>query len=56
MPIVISDGGSPIISYNLMMDNGQNGPFISVIGDTLENLQTSLTIADGIIKGRTYRF
>ena len=38
MPIVTSDGGSAIISYNLMMDNGQNGPFTSIIGETTENL------------------
>ena len=32
LPLITDDGGSLIISYNLMMDDGQNGDFFSVSG------------------------
>ena len=32
LPQVIDNGGSVLITYNLEMDDGQNGPFQSVTG------------------------
>jgi len=34
LPVVTDDGGSMIISYHLVMDDGQNGPFTSIVGDS----------------------
>ena len=58
LPIVADDGGSQIISYNLMMDDGQNGAFTSIIGgnNQVSNMNRTITITNGIVKGRTYRF
>jgi hypothetical protein len=58
MPAVTADGGSTVTSYHLMMDDGMNGAFRSVVGDDnqVANLNRQLTITDGIVKGRTYRF
>jgi hypothetical protein len=58
MPVVVADGGSTITSYHLMMDDGMNGPFRSIVGgdSQVANLNRELTITDSIVKGRTYRF
>jgi hypothetical protein len=58
LPVVTADGGSMITSYHLMMDDGMNGDFISVVGgeNQVANLNRQLTITNGVVKGRTYRF
>jgi len=38
------NGGSPILSYNLQMDNGKGGDFVSYIGETIPSLETTITI------------
>lgn len=37
------------------MDDGNDGIFTRVLGDNEPTLDTQVTIASGIIKGRTYR-
>lgn len=56
MPQVSDDGGSEITSYNLMMDDGKNGDFVSVAGYPIDNLEQIYTFTQGIVKGNTYRF
>ena len=58
MPVVTDDGGSTIISYNLLMDDGLNGDYVSIAGgnDLVLNMERFFTITNGIVKGRTYRF
>lgn len=38
------------------MDDGLGGDLISLIGYQQDVLQTTLTISEGIIKGRDYKF
>jgi len=47
-------GGSNIISYELQMDDGKGGDFISLKGFTTDNLETSFLIDKGITKGVFY--
>jgi hypothetical protein len=51
-----NDGGSPIISYELIMDDGLSGEFTSLNGLTKNSLLTTLTVTDGLVKGRRHRF
>lgn len=50
------NGGSPIISYELVMDDGMSGEFTSLIGLSAESLLTTFTVSEGVIKGRRHRF
>lgn len=50
------NGGSPIISYELQMDDGMNGDFYSIIGFDVNSLLTAYTITTGIVKGREHGF
>jgi len=57
LPKIENNGGSVIITYHLMMDDGQNGEFKSIAGDDDSiSLLRAFTITNGIVKGRTYRF
>jgi hypothetical protein len=38
------------------MDDGVNGDFVTIVGNTTNTLQTAITIREGIVKGRVYRF
>jgi hypothetical protein len=51
---VPDNGGSPIISYDLAMDDGRTGNFTSLVGFRSNSLLTEFTIDDAelIIKGR----
>lgn len=49
------DGGSPIVSYELQIDDGLSGEFVSVQGFTTNSLLKTATITSGINKGRDYR-
>lgn len=40
----VDNGGSPIISYELVIDDGMSGAFRSVIGLTSNSLLTTVTI------------
>jgi hypothetical protein len=56
LPKIEDNGGSVIVSYHLMMDDGLNGEFFTVMGLDVNSLLRSFTLTDGIYKGRTYRF
>lgn len=50
------NGGSPILSYELQMDDGIGGNFTSLIGGSKDSLETTFTISTGITEGGIYRF
>lgn len=50
------DGGSPLVSYEVQMDDGLGGDFVSLSGKDLNTLVTHLTVTQGIKKGRVHRF
>ena len=51
-----NNGGSPIISYEVQMDDGKNGIFTSIIGFNSNSLVTVYIVDKSIIKGRRHRF
>ena len=56
LPSPPSSGGSPIISYELQMDDGMSGEFSSVNGIKINSLLTTYTVTTNVIKGRRHRF
>jgi hypothetical protein len=50
------NGGSPIISYELVMDDGMSGNFTSLVGLNANSLLTEFTVFSEILKGRRHRF
>lgn len=52
---VTNTGGDPIFTYNLQIDDGKGGEFVSVAGETTRSLQTYYTITQGIVRGLHYR-
>ena len=50
-----ADGGSPILSYSLEIDDGQGGSFTKLVGFSSNSLLTSYTVTSGIEKGFEYR-
>jgi hypothetical protein len=53
-PTSPNDGGSPILSYALEMDNGQGGAYTQIVGHNTHSMLTSYTV--NVIKGTQYRF
>lgn len=51
-----NDNGSPILSYELQMDDGVSGDFTSLVGYSSFSLLTQFTVMENIIKGRHHRF
>jgi len=51
-----SNGGSPIISYELQMDDGLAGAFKSLIGFDTNSMLTTFTVSAGVVRGRQHRF
>ncbi len=49
------DGSADILSYEIQIDDGNNGPFRTVLGGDTYTLDAEVTVTDGIIKGKTYR-
>ena len=49
------NGGSPILSYALEIDNGKGGTFKKVVGFASNSLLTAYTITSNIQKGLEYR-
>ena len=47
--------GSPILSFELQMDDGINGDFTSLVGYSSFSLLTQYTVDENIIKGRHHR-
>ena len=58
LPVAADDGGSMILSYHLMIDDGHNGAFNSIAGDDGQgnNMNRVFTLSSEIVKGYTYRF
>jgi hypothetical protein len=51
------NGGAPIISYELVMDDGMSGSFTTIVGLDANSLLTEFTIQNSdIVKGRRHRF
>ncbi len=51
----ISNGGCEIITFDIQMDDGLGGSFISKVGQINPNLALHYQ-ANSLVKGRTYRF
>ena len=51
-----NDNGSPILSYELQMDDGITGDFVSLVGYDSNSKLTTWTVSTNIIKGRNHRF
>jgi len=51
-----ANNGSPILSYELQMDDGISGDFVSLVGYSSFSLLTTWTVSENIIKGRHHRF
>lgn len=51
-----NNGGSAIISYELVMDDGMSGAFTTINGLESNSLLTTFTVTESIIKGRRHRF
>jgi hypothetical protein len=49
-------GGSAILSYVILWDQGLGGAFAPVVGDTSDNLLTTVVISAGVSSGQTYKF
>lgn len=47
-------GGSVILSYVVLWDEGLAGDFSPIVGDTLPNLLTSIVITQGVTSGVVY--
>lgn len=47
--------GSAILSYEVQIDDGLGGSFISFAGTTSNHLELSAETSSGIVQGRTYR-
>jgi hypothetical protein len=47
-------GGSTILSYVILWNQGAGGSFVAVAGDTSPNLATSITVTSGISSGGEY--
>lgn len=55
MPQVTDTGGDAIFTYNLQIDDGKGGSFVSVAGEETRSLQTYYSITNGIVRGLHYR-
>lgn len=54
VPVVLVDGGSPILSYSLELDNGRGGDFKVLFGTVSDTLTTSILSKD-VERGLLYR-
>ena len=50
------DGGAPILSYIVEIDDGQGGDFVALVGVETNYLALSYTKDQGIIRSTNYRF
>jgi len=51
-----TDGGSDILSYELQMDDGKGGDFVSLIGGSENYLKLWFIVEGNLNKGTIYRF
>jgi hypothetical protein len=52
----VETGGSPILSYVVLWDQGLGGSLVARLGDVIPNLDTSVIINTGVSSGVEYRF
>jgi len=52
---VTQNGGSPIISYSLELDDGNGGNFEALYGDQVNTMTLSFTYKSNVLKSHTYR-
>lgn len=50
-----ANGGVPILSYELQMDDGLAGAFTSLTGFSTNSMATTHTVTKGVVRGRTHR-
>ena len=50
------DNGSPLISYELQMDDGLGGDFVSLTGFSPYSMIRHFTVSENVVKGRDHRF
>lgn len=57
MPVILdaNNGNSAILSYHLLIDDGEGGEFRTVGGYPINSMLTEYTVTEGIEKGKTYR-
>ena len=48
---VTNNGGSPVISYSLEVDDGLGGDFVPLYGDVVSTMTLSYTYSFNILKG-----
>jgi hypothetical protein len=54
--LTAQNGGADIVSYEIQIDDGNNGPFTTVLGGIDSyTLDSEVTITQGIVKGKQYR-
>lgn len=51
-----ADNGSPIVSYELQMDDGLGGDFVTLTGFSPSSMIRHFTVSQGVVKGRDHRF
>ena len=50
-----NNGGTPILSYSLEIDDGHGGQFVPVFGTETDSLSTSFTLYQDVQRGNLYR-
>ena len=55
-PAPPDDGGSPILTYELQMDDGAGGDFVSLTGFSPYSMIQHFTVVENVSKGRVHRF
>lgn len=51
----VNNNGSPVVSYNLEIDDGNGGEFVSLYGDLVNTMTLTYTFSNNVQKGDTYR-
>ena len=51
----VNNNGSPVVSYNLEIDDGNGGEFVSLYGDLVNTMTLTYTFSHNVQKGQTYR-
>ena len=49
-----SDNGSPLLSYDLQMDDGVTGEYVNLVGVSSNSMQ-SYFVVESVVKGRSHR-
>ena len=49
------NGGTDVLGYQVQIDDGNNGPYKTVLGGSENTLDTQVSVTSGIVKGLVYR-